>query len=162
MMAIASTCELEVLRVEHGLLVERVTREIEILNAKVDSNLAHHVRSHEHEHAAEQRASALALEALNLRLAGMNEFRQQMLDTESRYATKTTLSATAEKLEAQVAVVVERGRLAEQALVEIRGKLLGVTFAESVDVRFRALERLVWMAVGGLAILSFALNYLRK
>jgi hypothetical protein len=77
--------------------------------------------------------------AINFRLEGMNEFRKQIQDTQDRYLPK------AEYVRAHEAV--------EQNLITLR---------ESTETRFRALERLVWMAGGAVTVIMVILNFIKK
>jgi hypothetical protein len=179
-----NTLEIAVLRVEHNLLVQRVDREILLLekliyamresivarddghaqlcDQRFEAFLVNHVKNHEREHETEQHAMELAMGALDHRLAGMNEFRRQIEESESRYATIDALGAVEAKLAVRDDTTGDRTRTLESAVVDIRAKLLGSEYAKSVDDRFRFLERMVYMASGALTIIVIVINFLRK
>jgi hypothetical protein len=122
-----------------------------------EKELTTYITGHEKEHAAISKAADLALESLNFRLAGMNEFRQQMADTEVKYETKIEAGALESKLHTQINALSEKCRKLETDAITDRAKLID---KETVDVRIRALERLIYMAAGGMTIIIILANVL--
>ena len=128
---------------------------------KFDAFLANHVKNHEREHEVEQHASELAMRAMDQRLSGMNEFRAQIASTEARYATKADLKGVEDKIDAQGGALGDRLRATEAQLVDVRGRILGKDYAESVDTRFRGVERLVYMASGAITVIVILLQFIK-
>jgi hypothetical protein len=86
--------------------------------------------------ATEVRALDLALENINYRLAGMNEFRQQINDAEAKFISRD-----------------------EVQLIDSRTSGALAAMRDSMDSRFRGLERLVYMAVGAVALITSIAEY---
>ncbi len=80
--------------------------------------------AHGKEHSDLHESITLAREDMARRLEGMNEFRRQITEAESKFVTRTEL--------------------------------------ESLERQVRQLERLIWMATGGLTVIMFAINFLKK
>jgi predicted nucleic acid-binding Zn-ribbon protein len=162
--------EIAVLRSNHDLAVDRFEREIEVLRHELDvareeaknrfeSFQSVHVRNHEKEHESEQHAASLAMANMDRRLEGMNEFRQQINDTEARYSTKSDLAAHAASNETQLSGIKERVGACERTAIKDRGDSLDRVSAET---RFRALERLVYMASGAITVIMIILQFVKK
>jgi hypothetical protein len=81
----------------------------------------------------------LEKDAINFRLEGMNEFRRQIESTQDRFLPKAEYIRSHEALEAVVAGI-----------------------RDGMESRFRALERLVWMAGGAVTVITIILNFLKK
>ena len=93
-------------------------------------------RFEERARSVEVRALDLALRNIDYRLAGMNEFRQQINDAEVKFITRD-----------EVHLLDSR----------ISGSLSGIR--DSMETRFRGLERMVYMAVGAVALITSIVEY---
>ena len=83
---------------------------------------------HSREHVLLEKASTLARVEMNRRLEGMNALRSQLERAEGTYITRDSFQRDHEVLRV------------------------------STDVRFRAIERLIWMACGGVTVISTILT----
>ena len=165
-----SDAEVAVLRSNYDLMVVRFNHEVDVLRHELDmarqdarerfeSFSATHVRNHEKEHEAEQHAAALATDNMNRRLEGMNEFRRQITDAETKYSTKVEMTAHIDSNETQLTVIKDRLGACERTAIQDRGNTLD---RKSADDRFRALERLVYMATGAVTVIMIILNFIKR
>jgi hypothetical protein len=103
-----------------------------------------HIVNHEKEHEAQQRALALALQTLDKRLEGMNEFRAQINATESKYCTKAELDAHSISNDKELAAMADRLRQDENALLAEGAKAFTRSehdaYAKGVDTDLRTLR----------------------
>ena len=110
-------------------LKEQMDKSTAVNAERFESFQTNHVRNHEKEHESEQRAKDLALSNLGHRLDQMNEFRAQMKDTETRYATKTEMDPLRDRISS-----------IEKAIVGINERMLGKDFAAMNENRHRSIE----------------------
>ena len=104
----------------------------------LQSQINEHKRAHEKEHELLERARVDSRDEMARRLDSMNEFRRQLERAEQSLMSR------------------EEWRLAHAALID-RVEVMGA----AVDIRFRSLERLVYIGVGASGIIGAALHFVK-
>jgi hypothetical protein len=113
-----------------------------------------HLQSRERMREIDQQALDLASADVNRRLEGMNNFRAQIKEAEAQFLSRPEFQGKFDILE-------QRLRTIEDTATALNNSSLGQEFSKGIDQRFRSIERLIWSASGGVAIIVFILQWLR-
>lgn len=106
-------------------------------------------------------ARITAIANMDRRLEGMNEFRAQIAEAEKKFVFNSDLTAVENKVDARMTALAERLRAIETEMAESRSTRLGPEYVTANDLRFRAVERMISMAGGGLFIIMIVIKFLK-
>lgn len=130
------------------MLADTQIRETRVLKDQVEKIADLHADAHAREHLLTQEALDKAEEAMERRIAGLNEFRQQLSDQASTFVRRDMvdekLAASAERYEREFKSLSDRVYQLERASANLSGRMWALGVGVSLLVVFIQFVQRIW------------------